>query len=109
MSQALIWGIASAVVVFLEFIFIFVEEFAYSDQVKRGVRIVSQCLMGLCTICFLVTLALCFWICVDLFLNGNDVVSAIKMLITTAIVLIGIYILLLRRFLKSIRKSRNIK
>ncbi|MCI5994548.1 MAG: hypothetical protein MRZ45_01155 [Blautia sp.] len=105
MNEFFVLGIVSMVAVCLEVALIFVEEFAYCEIVKRRIQIVSRVMMVVCTIFFLVLFGVCLWICVGLFLKG-DIVAALKMVISSIIVAVGIYVLFVRRFLKSIKRKQ---
>lgn len=105
MNELFVLGIVSMVAVCLEVALIFVEEFAYSEIVKRRIQILSRVMMVVCTIFFLVLLGVCLWICVGLFLQG-DIVAALKMAISVIIVAVGIYVLFVRRFLKSMKRKQ---
>ncbi len=105
MNELFVLGIVSMVAVCLEVALIFVEEFAYSEIVKRRIQILSRVMMVVCTIFFLVLLGVCLWICVGLFLQG-DIVAALKMAISVIIVAVGIYVLFVRRFLKSMKRNQ---
>lgn len=97
----------SVISVFLEIIFIFIENFLCAKGTPAIIKFISRSLMVVCTICAAVILFICLRICIDMFMTG-DIEKAVKMLITSLIAAIGGYILFLHRFIGAYLKKNKI-
>lgn len=99
-------GWISAITVLLEIAFITVLETAFDKKVSTIPRKVCQFLMGFATLSYLCLIVLFSWAAFDM-LNSGNIAGAAKLGISTLIVVVGVYILVLRRFLKAIMKKRT--
>ena len=98
-------GCISAISFLLEIAFIVVIEGAFDKKISTNIRRRCQFLMGLSILTYLCLIGLFSWAALDMLSAGN-IVGAIKLGISALIVVVGIYILVLRRFLKTVMKKR---
>lgn len=99
-------GWISAITVLLEIAFIVVLEVAFDKKASTISRKICQFLIGLTTLACLCLVVLFFGAALDM-LNFGNIVGAIKLGISALIVVVGVYILVLRRFLKAVMKKRT--
>lgn len=87
----------------IEIIFIFASTIAYQKTKNSIAKSISKILIGIFSIsCFGITI-LCAYITITLFREGESV-DAVKMGITSMVLMCALYILFLRPILKSFKK-----
>lgn len=98
-------GCISAITFLLEIAFITVLETAFDKKVSTIPRKVCQFLMGFATLSYLCLIVLFSWAAFDM-LNSGNIAGAAKIGISALIVMVGTYVLVLRRFLTAVVKKR---
>ncbi len=90
------FAIFSAITILIEVFLILITEFSKGKFPFKAIRSISRILLLLWIILSVSIVFLCGYISIDLFESGNFI-GGLRLIITTAICIIGIYVLFLRQ------------
>lgn len=98
-------GAAGILFMIIEMVLTFGLDFIDTPEVKKWVRAICKGIIWVCTVIWTGIFFLCCFVALDLFQQGQNQ-EAVKLLISALIIVVGIYVLFIRHYMKKLKGKK---